>query len=140
QAPPTKPTLTSPSDGFRTNDSTPTLEWTPATNADNHRVLVDDDVGFGSPAENDLLGSEDDNYTTGALADGTYYWEIVAINAIGENESDTRSFIVDTTPPTISGVSASNITQTSATITWTTDENSDSLVEYGTTTGYGSTE
>jgi beta-lactamase superfamily II metal-dependent hydrolase len=35
---------------------------------------------------------------------------------------ETRVTPVDETPPVISGVSASNITETSATITWTTDE------------------
>src|SRR2546425_8968119 len=34
-------------------------------------------------------------------------------------------------------MSASGITSTSATITWATDEASDSQVEYGTTTAYG---
>lgn len=43
----------------------------------------------------------------------------------------------DTTPPVISNVSAGNITSSGATITWTTDENSDSQVEYGLTTSYG---
>jgi hypothetical protein len=43
----------------------------------------------------------------------------------------------DTTPPVITNVSAGNITTAGATITWTTDENSDSQVEYGTTTAYG---
>ncbi len=45
----------------------------------------------------------------------------------------------DITPPVISAVAASGISDTSATITWHTDESSDSLVEYGTTTSYGST-
>ncbi|HEV8588126.1 MAG TPA: fibronectin type III domain-containing protein [Pyrinomonadaceae bacterium] len=45
----------------------------------------------------------------------------------------------DTTPPVISGEQASNITAGSATVTWTTDEASNSVVEYGLTTGYGST-
>jgi peptidoglycan/xylan/chitin deacetylase (PgdA/CDA1 family) len=37
----------------------------------------------------------------------------------------------DTTPPVISDVVISNITETGATITWTTDEASDSTVNYG---------
>ena len=44
----------------------------------------------------------------------------------------------DTTPPAIGSVAAGTITDTSATITWTTDENADSIVEYGLTTAYGS--
>ncbi|MBA3708693.1 MAG: fibronectin type III domain-containing protein, partial [Planctomycetes bacterium] len=44
----------------------------------------------------------------------------------------------DTTPPVISAVASGSITTTGATITWTTNEASDSQVQYGTTTGYGS--
>ena len=44
----------------------------------------------------------------------------------------------DTTPPVITAETASNITAVSALITWTTDEPSNSVVEYGTTTSYGS--
>ncbi len=44
----------------------------------------------------------------------------------------------DTTPPVISNVQATGITASGATITWTTDEASDSVVEYGPTTSYGS--
>ena len=45
--------------------------------------------------------------------------------------------IPDTTNPVISGVELSEITLSSATITWTTDELSDSLVNYGLTTELG---
>jgi hypothetical protein len=44
---------------------------------------------------------------------------------------------VDETPPVISAVSVSKITETSATVTWTTDEPSHSQVYYGLTTNYG---
>ena len=44
---------------------------------------------------------------------------------------------VDKSSPVISGVSVSNITTTSATITWTTDEPATSQVEYGLTMTYG---
>ncbi|MBA4150529.1 MAG: immunoglobulin domain-containing protein [Verrucomicrobia bacterium] len=44
----------------------------------------------------------------------------------------------DTTPPTISGVTAGSVTAFSAVIAWTTDENASSVVEYGTTLPYGS--
>ena len=46
----------------------------------------------------------------------------------------------DNTPPVISNVASSSITGNSATITWDTDELSDSVVRYGTTTPPGSTE
>src|SRR5439155_635729 len=42
----------------------------------------------------------------------------------------------DTTAPVISGVTSSNVTMNSAAITWSTDEDSDSQVEYGLATSY----
>jgi hypothetical protein len=42
------------------------------------------------------------------------------------------------TPPVISLVATSNLTPTSATVTWQTDMGADSVVEYGLTTAYGS--
>ena len=52
---------------------------------------------------------------------------------------DDASGPPDTTPPVISNVQSSNITAANALITWTTDEASNSTVEYGLTTSYGST-
>ena len=46
---------------------------------------------------------------------------------------------VDNLPPIIDSVQTSELTQTSVTITWQTDEPADSRVEYGTTTAYGQT-
>jgi hypothetical protein len=42
----------------------------------------------------------------------------------------------DVTPPVISGVGASGITQAAATVSWTTDEPADTQVQYGTSTAY----
>jgi hypothetical protein len=46
--------------------------------------------------------------------------------------------VADSTDPVISSVDATSIGSTSVTITWTTDENSSSQVEYGLTGSYGS--
>lgn len=43
----------------------------------------------------------------------------------------------DTTPPTITNIKAKDITPYTATITWTTNEPADSVVEYGLDTNYG---
>ena len=51
--------------------------------------------------------------------------------------SVTVNNTVDTTPPVISGVAASGITSSEATIVWTTNEPADSRVNYGLTTAYG---
>ena len=47
--------------------------------------------------------------------------------------SYTATYTADTTPPVISGVTASAATNGDATVTWTTDELSSSQVAYGTT-------
>ena len=50
----------------------------------------------------------------------------------------TDTIVLDTTAPTISARTATNITGSSAQITWTTNEAATSRVEYGLTTSYGS--
>jgi len=56
-----------------------------------------------------------------------------------EIQSDMNAAVAgDTTAPIISSVTSSAITDNSATILWTTNEPSDSVVEYGLTTSYGS--
>ncbi len=48
-----------------------------------------------------------------------------------------RAALPDTTPPVLAGIQAGQINTDRATITWETDEASDSQVEYGLTTSYG---
>ena len=78
---------------------------------------------------------------TGLTASTTYHYLVKSKDVAGNLATSTDytfvTLAVDTTPPVISGVGASAITQTSAAINWTTDEASDSQVEYGTTTAYG---
>ncbi len=51
----------------------------------------------------------------------------------------TDTIVLDTTAPTISGILATAITGSGATINWTTNETATSQVDYGLTTGYGQT-
>jgi hypothetical protein len=51
--------------------------------------------------------------------------------------SGTTTPPVDATPPVIANVQIVDVTETSATVTWTTDEVSDTRVEFGTSTSYG---
>ena len=48
------------------------------------------------------------------------------------------TIILDTAPPVISNVRVLGITDTSALVSWSTNEDSDSAVEYGLTSAYGS--
>lgn len=59
-------------------------------------------------------------------------------DAVGNwSAASTDTIVLDTTAPTVSGVAAANITNSGATIGWTTNEPATSRVEYGTTTAYG---
>jgi phosphodiesterase/alkaline phosphatase D-like protein len=81
---------------------------------------------------------------SGLSAGTTYNYRVRSRDAAGNlatsgNYTFTTSAAPDTTPPNIANVASSGITSTGATLTWTTDEASDSQVEYGTSTSYGST-
>src|SRR5207247_310458 len=62
----------------------------------------------------------------------------VARDAAGNTTTSAGiTVMIDNAAPVISSVGSSALTFNSATISWTTDENSDSQVKYGLTTGYG---
>ena len=99
-APLGQPALYLPADGTHTNDNTPYFEWENGSNANNHRLLVDNDSDFSSPEENRVV--LDNNYTIApenSLPDDNYSWKVIAINAQGENESIVWTFVVDTVAP-----------------------------------------
>lgn len=79
-------------------------------------------------------------YTISATASGLgTAQDVVTITAGNVSNINLVVGTSDTVPPVISSVASSNVTDVAATITWTTDEASDSVVEYGPTTSYGST-
>jgi hypothetical protein len=96
---------------------------------------------YGFPTETEeyqVFASEDDIiyfYINGTPTGQTAVYEIGGLN-IGFSQYLNLSF--DTTPPVISGVQSSSITDSEAVISWTTDENANSTVKYGTTTQLGS--
>ena len=100
----------------------------------------------------DTRGWTDNGQSTSLTATGltlsqnvTYYISVKAENGVGMQSASTATSngqVVlppappDTSSPAISGISAQNVAATGATIVWTTDELSDSLVEYGRTVNY----
>jgi len=123
------PKLIYPDNGARINDNTPTFKWVIGSNADNHRLLVDNDSGFSSPEDNILLGGTADNYTIAdenSLPDGSYSWKVIAIKEGKENQSDVWTFVVDTIPPgkpTLVSPENNAVESTSSiTFTWTEPE------------------
>jgi len=57
--------------------------------------------------------------------------------AVSVDAKFTTAGNADTTGPVISNVKVTNVTRTGATVTWTTNEPADSVVEYGDSTSYG---
>src|SRR6267378_1740967 len=81
------------------------------------------------------------SWTTTTAANGSHTLTAIARDAASNSTTSTAVIVTvsnDTTPPVISAVSASGISSSAATISWTTDEASDTQVEYGLTLAYGS--
>ena len=67
-------------------------------------------------------------FPTSSYEDSNYYVDVSFSTSVN-----------DVTPPALSSIGAGGITSTGATVTWTTNEASDSQVQYGTSSSYGST-
>lgn len=103
-----------------------------------------DAVQVADEPDPEVAGTEQSK-TVGDLSAATTYYFAMKTSDEVPNVSDLSNVIsgttlaeVDETSPVISAVFVSDITETGATITWTTDEGADSLVAYGTTVDYGS--
>lgn len=95
-------------------------------------------------AESSSATTINTNIATLPIGDGLFLFRAY-LNSDGEqlviidDVTLTYTFVEpDTTPPIISSISSGIPGTTSATITWTTDEPSDSQVQYGITDSYGS--
>lgn len=118
------------------------LTWSPSFSeniigyrvyAGNSSGVYDAPIGIGNQKE----------YTVTGLTDGTWYFAVTAVDIEG-NESDYSNEVsksirptTDSTPPVISGISSWIISGTDMRIIWTTNEASNSQIDYGTTTAYG---
>lgn len=122
--------------------SSATVTWEtdePATSQVNYGTTSDLDQQ--SELDTELITSH--SVTLDSLdEDTTYNFTVTSADAAdNETTSDQQSFTTatdDGVPPDISDVTAIDITSDGATITWTTDEDSTSQVDYGTTEAYGS--
>jgi hypothetical protein len=116
-----------PSDpGWIGNDNSPNLTFTDTDpsrlNTANHIQVGIAGEAFGMPVD-----SRHDYFKARAISDRTG----------GVTPPPPAG---DTTPPVISSISVSSITTAGATITWTTNESSSAVVQYGPTTSYGQTQ
>ncbi len=139
----TPPTISAISSGTPTQTAT-TITWTTNEAADS-RILYGTTSSYGSATTLNASLVTTHTAAVSGLSSGTlYHYQIVSKDASGNTATTTDSTFTtasapDTTAPVISAISSGTPGQTSTTISWTTDEASDSQVTYGPTTAYGST-
>jgi len=94
--------------------------------------FVDSAAGdtFWTQALNGPAGPVESVITLNDTAPTTHQWNFTAVEI-------ARPVSIPASPPVISGVAASSIGATSATVVWSTDVASSSQVAYGPTTAYG---
>ncbi|HLO29934.1 MAG TPA: Ig-like domain-containing protein [Anaerolineales bacterium] len=94
------PLLSLPRNNYLTNDSTPSLSWSPVGTAIKYEIQFASDSAFTQHVDSYSAG--DSSFTLNTpLADGKYYWWVRAYNAAGEHGawSPVRSFTIDTSLP-----------------------------------------
>jgi len=138
----TAPTLSSIAAGSITSTSA-TITWS-TNEVATSQVEYGLTTSYGSSsALNSSLVTAHSRVLNGLSPSTTYHYRVISRDAAGNTgTSGDRTFTTaaapDTTAPAISGIGTSNITTTAATISWTTNELSDTQIQYGTTTSYGS--
>lgn len=121
-----------------------TITWT-TNEASDSQVEYGTTTSYGSSTTlNASRVTSHSQALTGLTSSTIYHYRVKSRDAAGNlatsaDSTFTTAALQDVTPPVISGVFSSSVTSTGATISWTTNENSDSQVDYGTTLTYGST-
>jgi hypothetical protein len=94
-----------------------TLSWNTSTFAASYQVYLDNATTPTTLVA--TVTAPTTTYATGALANGTYYWTIIPVNADGAATGCVIRNFVATNCPQVSALGATNIDATSADLTWT---------------------
>ncbi len=98
--PPLPFALVSPKDSLWTTDQRPSLEWAPAIDAttglDHYELYLNNNVNLPFVAP-DVTSVQ----LAAPLSDAAYFWYVIAVDKTGNRRksSETRLFLIDTTPP-----------------------------------------
>ncbi len=138
----TTPPVISNADVSSISETSAVITWEsdePATS----QVMICDPAGFCTWTERDETPVTTHSVNLNDLdPNTTYHLTVVSMDAM-ENEATSEGDLTtlaegDTRPPLISAVDISDRSESSATISWTTDEAATSQVQYGATDAYGS--
>ena len=120
-----------------------TVTWTTNEPADS-QVEYGPTTSYGTSTTLDTSPVTSHSVTlTGLSSSSTYHYRAKSrdtasnLQTSGDSTLTTTAGPADTTPPVISGVGTASLAATSVNVQWTTNEASDSQVEYGPTTAYG---
>ncbi len=118
-----------------------TVSWTTNESSDS-QIQYGTTVSYGkTTALNTTRTTSHSQTLSGLSANTSYHFSVKSRDPAGNlgvsGDYTLTTTPLDTTPPVISAVQTSAITTKAATVSWTTDEPSDSQVDYGTTTSYG---
>ncbi len=130
-------TITAPQDGLTYGGRTVAVAGTASDNSTVSRV----EVQLDNDPYIEASGTLNWNYDL-PIPQANYQAHIIrarATDSFGNQQTASVSIVVDSRLPVISSVLADQIGAASARITWTTDKNADSQVEYGLSTSYGNT-
>ena len=141
----TPPVISSISSSVST--STAIIAWKTDKLSDSS-VSYGDTTSYGQTATSLTLTIDHSIKISNLTPNTTYHYQVASTDANGNSATSTDYTLTtlylsvstqnDTTPPTISNVATSTVSDTQATITWTTNELSTSQVVYGASTSYGS--
>ena len=122
-------------------NTTATIVWD-TNELSNSTVNYGLDNSYGLTQSNTTLMSSHSITLTSLTADTDYHFEIVSADgssnsSTSADQSFTTATMADTTPPVVSAVNVV-VTDSTAVITWITDEPSTGEVDYGLDNNYGS--
>jgi hypothetical protein len=120
-----------------------TIAWT-TDQASSSQVEYGTTTAYGAITALNTNNVTSHSQTLSGLSAATlYHYRVYSKNSVGLQtiSGDYTFMTLSQKPkaPTISGVSVSSITSSSATVSWTTDQPSTTQIQYGTTAGYGKT-
>ncbi|MDB5265327.1 MAG: hypothetical protein JWM39_40 [Parcubacteria group bacterium] len=117
-----------------------TITWT-TNEAASSTVAYGTTTGYGTASSSSPFVTSHTITLTGLTASTVYHYQIQSADSSGNlatstDRTVTTTATLDVTPPVLSSI-VSSPTFSGATITWTTNENASSTVNYGTSSTYG---
>lgn len=127
--------LTAPSSGATVSGSSVTLTATASDNVAVASVQFEvDGTDIGAAAKSSPYTT---TWNSTGVADGAHTLYAVAEDTAGNYATSSVALSVRNSPPVISAIATSSVSDTSGTITWATDEAATSQINYGPTVAYG---